>query len=272
MVSAPRWWEGLEAVDAPGIVGDPPHHLHWGGGTFALTAHPDPEAERALGALGAPRCPCLDVLDAWEACHVSGAGLVAGVRHDDDAIRPPVALVQALSEDLDRWRRGADELVRARAVVGGRRVAALEHRLEPVERAAVRRLGFLQLLGLDPRLLHRLQASVAAALDASGRHVALEVATAARALPALAALDWSGSVGDIRLGSVASIGSHSVVLPTSWMASVWGRGLADAVDGHLVVEVTSLHPDGGCDVIALGPGKSELALRVDRWETRVNEL
>lgn len=254
-MSPPAWWEGLAALDVPGVGA---HRFVWTEGTFTLGAHPDPEAERTLGALGADRCPCLDVLDAWEACHDSGAMLIAGPRSGDDTIEAPVALTRNLADDLASWRRAF------RAEVGPK--------IESVDRIAARRLGLLSLLGLDDRFVRRLQASVAAALDASGRHVALEVATAARALPALAALGWSGTLADIRLGSVASIDSHSVVLPTSWMAAVWGRGLADAVDGHLVVEVAAVHPDGGYDVIALGPGKSELALRVDQWETRDNEL
>ncbi len=254
-MSAPEWWQGLPAVAAPSVDD---HRFVWAEGTLTLDAHPDPEAERTLGALGAPRCVCLDVLDAWEACHDSGAMLIAGPRSGHDAIQAPVALARTLSDDLARWRRAF------RADVGPKFAA--------VDRTAARRLGFLLLLGLDARFLRRLQASVAAALDASGRHVALEVATAARALPALAALGWTGSQAEIRLGAVPSIGGDLAILPTSWMASVWGRGLADAVDGRVVVEVTAQHPDGGLDVLALGFGKSELALRVDRWETRDNEL
>ncbi len=275
MVSAPRWWDGLGEIDVLGPErsgGDGAHRLGWKEGRFTLAAHPDPEAERALGALGAPRCPCLDVLDAWEACHVSGAMLVAGTRSDADPIRPPVALARSLSEDLDRWRRAAGALVRARVATRARVDVGLDHRLEIIERAAVRRLGFLVLLGLDPRLQHRLQASVAATLEAGGRSAALEVATAARALPVLRSVGWTGSLPDIRLGQVASIAGQRATLPPSWMASVWGRGLADAVEGHLVVEVTARHPDGSLDVIAVAPGKSGLALRVDRWETRDNTI
>lgn len=254
-MSAPEWWQGLPAIEAPGVDD---HRFVWTEGTFILDAHPDPEAERTLGALGAPRCVCLDVLDAWEACHDSGGMLIAGPRSGDDAIRAPVALARTLSDDLARWRRTF------RADVGPN--------FASVDRTAARRLGFLLLLGLDARFLHRLQASVAAVLDASGRHVALEVATAARALPALAALGWTGLRADIRLGPVPSIEGDLAILPASWMASVWGRGLVDAVEGRFVVEVTARHPEGGVDVIALAPGKSELALRVDQWETRDNEL
>ena len=81
-----------------------------------------------------------------------------------------------------------------------------------------------------------------------------------------------GSLADIRLGQVASIAEQRATIPSSWMASVWGRGVADAIEGHLVVEVTARHRDGSLDVIAIAPGKSGLALRVDRWETRDNAI
>lgn len=47
------------------------HRLRWEAGALLVLDHSDPEGERALAALGGPRCHCIDVLDGW-------------VRHDHD--------------------------------------------------------------------------------------------------------------------------------------------------------------------------------------------
>jgi hypothetical protein len=264
-VTAP-WWTGLPAVEVDGPQEADGHRLRWTGGELALLAHDDPEAERALGALGGERCACLDVLDAWQATHDDGAILTVGSRSAGDPITGVGPAVESLRADLRRWRATSGSLVEeARLSRDTHAIDRLVAVAGPAEAAAARRLGFLLLLDLDPALLHRLQASVAAAFaDRPERAPQLTVATAARAADALRAAGWRGALADVRLGEaeVSEVTEESAVLPSTWLAEVWGRGLAGAVPGHLVVEVTAVTPDGGAEVVALAAGKSRMALRV----------
>ncbi|MDQ3108132.1 MAG: hypothetical protein M3Q68_10055, partial [Actinomycetota bacterium] len=258
------WWEGLDPVDATGPVGVADHRLRWVDGSLILDAHPDPEAERALGALGSERCACLDVLEAWDATHDDGAILTVGRRHRAEPIRAPDEAVAELRAELRRWRATTGAVVdEARCANDTRAIDRLVQVAGPAERLAARRLGFLSLLGLEPVLLHRLQASVGAALAASHeRRPQLAVATAARALPVLQDLGWAGGMADVGLGDEPDLGAASAVLPPEWIATVWGRGLEGAVDGHVVIEVTAVTGVGSFEVVALGPGKSRVAVGV----------
>lgn len=269
-MSAPEWWEGMAALDVEGPEGAGGHRIVWRDGCLELGSHPDPEAELAVVALGGERCPCLDVLEAWDDCHRSGAMLVAGRRHGSEALVAPVEATRRLRDDLRHWRRSVALLTGEARAAGDvallERLAAL---VDPVERRAARRLGFLLLLGLDPRLSDRLQASVAATIAASGRSATLAAAAAARALPALRSIGWAGAAGDITLGPEPVIETDSVVLPPAWLAVVWGRGIEGVVPGHLVLDVVGVKPDGSLDVVAGAIGKGSFARSVDEWENAI---
>jgi hypothetical protein len=176
----------------------------------------------------------------------------------------PSAAIDAIAADLARWRSArAALLADARADGDGDVIDRLTSLVSPEETAARRRLGGLLLLTLDFRLQHRLQASVAAALATTDD---LTAATAARAWPALRRSGWSGDLADIELGSPPTLTSTTAVLPHTWMASVWGRNLAQAVAEHVVLDVTSVTPDGAATVLAARPGKPQVVIRVDQWE------
>ena len=261
------WWTGLAPVETPGPAGAEAHRLAWRDGGLHLVAHPDPDADRALAAFGGEVCPCLDLLDAWEDNHRTASILVVGGRAAGERLAAPSAAISAIAGDLARWR-GARAGLQADARARGDgdvldRLAALRSREEAV---AQRRLGGLLLLSLDPRLQHRLQVSVAAELAARGTGAALGAATAARALPALRAIGWSGDLADITLGAAPVLTPAGAVLPPTWVAAVWGRGLAAAVPGHLVLDVTDVAPDGAVRVVAAAPGKPQVEIRVDQWE------
>lgn len=263
----PDWWEGIAPLEVPAPEGAGGHRLVWREARLELADHPDPEAERAVVALGGDRCPCLDVLDAWDACHRTGSVLIAGRRHRTDSLVPPLEASRRLTDDLRHWRR-AVALVAGEARAAGD--AAMLNRLAvlvgPAERAAAERLGFLLLLGLDQRLGDRLAASVAASLARAGRCDALEAATAARALPPLRAMGWTGAADDISLGPDGAFDADRVVLAPRWLAAVWGRGVAGAVPGHLVVDVLAVRADRSLEVVIASPGKGSFAASVDQWE------
>lgn len=261
-----RWWEGLPAVDAPGPEGAPDHRLRWDDGELLLTAHPDPEADEAMGALGGERCPCLDVLHAWRSSHHGGAILTVGSRHPGDTTTAPTSSIAELRADLQRWRATSGSLVEeARLSRDTHAIDRLIAVAGPAERVAARRLGFLLLLALDRTLLHRLQASVAASLAVGAAPwPQLTAATAARLLPEAARLGWSGGLAGVVLGDDAGFSDDRLVVPPAWVAEVWGRGLGGAVPGALVVGVTSVTPEGAFDVVTVTHGKAGVARGVAR--------
>jgi hypothetical protein len=65
------WWSGLLPVDVQVDCSNESHHLRWEAGALVALDHEDPDGERTLGALGADRAACIEVLDAW-------------ARHSDD--------------------------------------------------------------------------------------------------------------------------------------------------------------------------------------------
>jgi hypothetical protein len=257
------WWRGFTDVETEGPPGAEAHRLRWSGGRLHLDAHPDPDADRAIHALGADACPCLALLDAWERAHVDGRFLVVSSRDVAEPIPAPSAAIALLRADLARWRHA---LAETRDEAGDDRAAVerLAGAAAPAETAALHRLGALLLLALDHRLQRRLQASVADVLPPDAP--ALEVATAARAVPLLQRLGWDGGLADVRLGDDPRIEAGTAVLAPSWLAAAWAPGLAGALPGHLVLDVTSVTPGGPADVVVAAPGKARVEMRVDRWE------
>lgn len=261
------WWAGLAAVETAGPTGAPGHRLSWRDGALHLVAHPDPDADRALAAFGGDVCPCLDLLDAWDDAHVTGSFLVLGARRAEEQLSAPAAAIDAIAADLARWRGArAGLLADARAAQDGDLVDRLSSRRSPEEAAARGRLAGLVLLTMDRRLQHRLQASVAAALAARGDAAALTVATAVRAAPSLRGVGWSGTLADVCLGGPPRIDGEQVILPPTWVSAVWGRGVAGSVPDHVVLDVTSVTPEGRLTVLAAAPGKRQVEIGVDRWE------
>lgn len=267
-MSAPEWWLGLAAMETAGPAGAEDHGLSWRDGRLHLLAHPDPDADRALAALGGDVCPCLDLLDAWTEHHSTGSILVVATRDPDEPLPAPAAAIEAIAADLTRWRNALASIrADARAAQDGDVLDRLAALRSPEEAAAQRRLGGLLLLALDARLQHRLQSSVAAALATRPNdEPALAAATAARAIGPLRKIGWSGGLADIELGDTPDLTPDHAVLPPSWVAAVWGRRLTTTPDGAFVLDVTSVTPTGAITVIAAAPGKPRVDIRVDQWE------
>jgi hypothetical protein len=265
------WWAGLAPVDQPGDESMEDHHLEWRDGEFRLARHPDPEAERALAALGGDRCPCLDIYDAWHEQHRHPSILAVGARHPDASVEMPARAAARARDEVKRFRTKVGDL---RADARRRGDMAAVERLDalavPAGRAGAQRLGFLQLLARPSRLQHRLQASVAATLADQGRHDELIVATAARALPALRDLGWRGGLTAIELVAdpdEAEVTDQRASLPVTWVSEVWGRGFV-ATDGMLVLSVLEFDAAGReFKVLAVAPGKGRVAIGVTQWET-----
>lgn len=283
MNDLPHWYEGLAPVRVELPVGPASsHRITWDAGALTLDAHPDAEAEDVLAALGGERCPCLDVLDAWQAQLRQPDVLVIGRRHPGEHVRADRTVLSRLEREAARWQaqwQAAGDDLRtagdAAAAVRLRRIA------EPAERRARIRLGFVRILALDAELQDRLVATVVAGAEArwhddefrAANCDRLHAALAGRALPPLletgilpaGATDADGlaaielldpgepatveAVPAGRRRNATDIGI-SVRLPLSWLTNVWARGVS-VVDGQFVVAVTGVQ-DGGKVLTVLG--------------------
>src|SRR3954468_20005086 len=104
------WSDGFADLETAGPPGAEAHRLRWSDGRLHLTAHPDPDADRAMHALGADVCPCLPLLDAWEAAHADGGFLVSPTRAPGGPLPPPTDAIRLLAADLARWNGAIADL------------------------------------------------------------------------------------------------------------------------------------------------------------------
>jgi len=260
------WWLGLPAAQATVACGDHVHRLRWEAGALAAIDHEDPEAERALAALGGDRCTCVEVLDAWERHHHDPRVLVLASRGPADPIAAQADWIARLGPVMPRpvppaaappGRVTPRQLLRR---TGRRRAAApagTGH--APIVSAAVTPLAataipmgtraendLVALLGLGGGLQDRLVATVAAGwaerlgqADAApdGALPALHASMQGRLSGALES--WLGRAGvELELDLIEaghapalteSDGAFRAELPFAWLAQVWSRGLASVM-------------------------------------------
>lgn len=243
------WWAAMASADTELACGGSTHRVRWAEGQLVLVDHEDVEAERALGALGAPPAPCLVLDERWR-------------RHAAD-----VAL-------LTLGRRPGE------ATIGCNEDVRLE--------AKTRRAELLALLRLPAPMIDRLVLTAAAAAaeqwsddgfrEAHG--LRLGAALKARATPALRRLgEQVGAVVDVTvecrptgpdepttITAERHLPDHDVqvdaALPLRWLASVWGAGISEPAPGDAVVLAVVKADDTKLDVDVArwqptGP---------DRWE------
>ena len=228
------------------------HTLRWESGRLRTPDHPDPDAERTLGALGGavPRCVRLRV--AWDS-HASDAALVtlgrrpgeAGLGFADDALVP----MAPLHTPPMRRRPGA----------------------------SARRDELVELLSLPVTFVDRLVLTAMAEAAAQWsdaefreRHgLRLGAALSSRAAPALRRLATElahpDDVVSVHTAPAAPGEPEAVVharrstrrlevaasLPLSWLSMVWGPGLSE--------------PDGLVAVSRSGPGPDAYVVDVLEW-------
>jgi hypothetical protein len=246
------WWTGLAPAEATIACGEHEHRLRWERGALRALAHDDPEAERALAALGGERCACVDVLDAWQRHEDNPRVLVLASRGPADPLAadagwtaqlgspPPVATITAPPRaSTMALLRGPARRRATTAAPRVRHVAATNGLLlrTPAESDLV------ALLGLGGGLPDRLAATVAAAwADRFDRaDVTLPQSRAAlhasmHGRLAAAARAWLGRadvpvelelIEDRRLPTLTERkGAIRAELPFAWLSEVWSRGLA----------------------------------------------
>lgn len=276
MTDRPAWYAGVPpaSVDVPGALGGGRHRLTWRSGALVAEDHADADAERALEALGGGRCPCLDLLDSWDAHARDPVVLSVGSRGPADRVRlDPVELQRLVDGTVAQWRR---EVSTARTYVTttaartalDREEAAAEGPVVSAEAALRRRIDFLRLFTLPPGLQHRLALTVAAHAVDAWDDGSFRTAHGARVAAALVARAGAALREALRAGG-AGAGAFAVdveVLPTrgapdvvvgagarplvtarlavDWLAAVWGRAVVTA-GSALVLDVVAVEDDGG---------------------------
>jgi len=214
-VTGSSWWQALPALETWVPCGDDVHPVRWADGTLSLPAHPDPEAEAVLAALGGEQAACLEVAQAWHR-HTSDLDWFAvGPRDPDDEIEVSWDYVgQVRSAPLGGWLTrpapaGSRPMIRARATSGLPRrgpggwpgtagQAGSASQAAEAERRRATQLETLILLALGPAFQLALSGTIAAswaegdaqAAKPTARWPVLEPVLAGRLAPAAAT--WLG--------------------------------------------------------------------------------
>jgi hypothetical protein len=213
-VTGSPWWQALPAVETWVPCGDGRHPVRWADGALSLPAHPDPEAEAVLAALGGDQAPCLEVAQAWHRHRGDLDWFAVGPRDPDDETGVSWDYVQEFrSASPGGWLTrhplgapiGSRPMIRAQAVSGlpqrgaggwpgtGGQAGAAGQAADP-ERLRATRLEMLILLALGPAFQLALSGTIAAAWAPGGARAAelgahwpvLEPALAGRLAPAAA--------------------------------------------------------------------------------------
>jgi len=248
------WWSGLTPAQATLSCGEHTHRLRWEAGALHAIDHDDPEAERALAALGGQRCACVDVLDAWARHDTDPRVLVLASRGPSDplaatadwtaqlvplrGISMPAMAPPSRKSTRALLRRPA----RRRATAASASPAAVQHgpRLMTRSQAEDELVALLSLGGgLQERLVATVAATWAARFErgdsAIGEvrpllHASMQGRLAAAVRGWLGRSDLEVELEMVEQRQMPSLSSSDTAiraeLPFSWLAEVWSRGLA----------------------------------------------
>ena len=257
-MTLPAWWAAVAPATTDVDCGGERHELRWEAGQLHLPHHPDVEAERTLGALGADVPTCLRLREAW-ATHSTDPALVTlgrrpgeadlGFATDSALLLAPPLHTPPRRPDRSGGRDRRDDLV-----------ALLSLPVAFVDRLALTAMADAADRWPDPAFRERhglrLGASLAAragpALRRLGAHLARpDEPVTVHATPAPpAGRTW------IRAERTSEGLEITASLPLSWLARVWGPGLSEP-DGRFVL---ALRRTGEVDVAEW------MAIGIDRWE------
>ncbi len=185
------WWQALPTLETWMPCGDGSHPVRWAGGTLSLPAHPDPEAEAVLAALGGDQARCLEVAQAWHRHRSDLDWFAVGPRDPDDEIGVSWDYVQEFrSASPGGWltRHPLGAPIGSRPMIRAQAGSGLPQRLQAT------RLEMLLLLALGPAFQLALSGTIAASWAPGGARAAeleahwpvLEPALAGRLAPAAA--------------------------------------------------------------------------------------
>jgi hypothetical protein len=228
------------------------HSVIWRDGALETPDHADPDAERALAALGGEPCRCVELLDAWAASSSDPRALVLGPRGPEVHIPDPDNA--NTGQSTARFRRpltgtsvGGRGLTVAMQGGGGTQV-----RPEPPEDP------LREVLELGGAISHRLVLTVAAALTERTQEPELrpllEAALYGRVLTALSR--WLGEMPALELTMIEADASPALSrdgealvarLPFRWLVDVWAAGL-ETVAGQFALSA-AWDPVGGWELL-----------------------
>jgi len=295
------WFHSLPPCVARVPCGHGEHTVRWHAGTLELLAHPDPEAERVLAALGGEQADCVRIADIWNRHAEDLRVLQIGPRGPADqitvgwdqvpkpgdeprsvpmrvAIRPTAQAAWAPLTGPAAPPRPAAQPAAPRPAAQPAAPLGLRRKVARPPHTDLRQsiTDLVTLLALGPALAVRLSGQVAAAHAArpsAENRPALAAAAQGRLAPL--AEQWLGIDADQVVivphqpGEPASVeltggGARLTLrarLPAEWLAGVWACGLG-LVDRHLVV--ATVRPDWpDAQVLALpAPGRVPVLLDV----------
>jgi len=236
------------------------HRLRWADGELKALDHDDLEAERTLAALGGEPCTCAEIAEGWQRHRHDLLVLVLASRGPGDPLSPadePATAIAAIgyhhsssgagwtsyapvplgaaSEDDDEELSG-DEVEEE---FGDEDDFAEEHEFDEEDELLGDDHELARLLRLGGGLPDRLVATVAAHWTARPSHSLSEAARLTAAVTGRAAAALRGWLGDpalavdVRVNAAGDTPGLSradqqlvAELPTNWLSSVAGRGLA----------------------------------------------
>lgn len=249
-MTLPRWWTAVAPAATHVACSGQRHEVRWEHGRLVLAAHPDVEAERALGALGGEVPACLSLRTAWAQWQDDPVLVTLGRRPGEPGLgfrpddEPPVAttlhtppLRRRAARDLAASAR-RDDLVRLLSLP----VPFIDRLVLTAMAAAAERWP-------DPQFRERhglrLGASLAARSEPALRRLAAPLATAGEDVAihcTPAPPHGRASIAAERRGSSLEV---TASLPLDWLPRVWGPGLSEP-DGRFVVARRSTY---GVDVV-----------------------
>jgi hypothetical protein len=295
------WWTGIAAAETTVECAGQTHRARWSGGELRLLDHDDAEGERALAALGGPRCECVDLLDAWERRRRDLRVLVLAGRGPTDLLasrRDGPLHGRPGPRGRVAGRRGPRPAVRGGAVAmmfgsvvprGGQATLSLRAAASSSSGRGLPAPGdaedreLIGLLDLGGDLPARLQANVIAAwaariadADESALERRPELTAALYGRVATAVRSWLGRA-DLQIelamaadGSTPCLARVSpdrlrVELPFAWLEAVWSRGLATVMGRFCLAATTTDGVEWTLSTVGpdLGPAEP-LTLRLPR--------
>lgn len=228
------------------------HTLRWEEGHLRTPDHPDPEAERTLGALGGEVPSCIRLRAAW-ASHEDDPALVTlgrrpgeaslGFASDGLPSKAPMHTPPLRRRDVDATRR--DELVALLSLP----VTFVDRLVLTAMAATAQQWGdapFRERHGL------RLGAALSSRAAPALRRLAGELSRPDEAVSVHTAPAAPGVDGPTIQAQRSRRGLEvAASLPLSWLAAVWGPGLSE--------------PDGLVAVARSGPGPDAYVVDVVDW-------
>lgn len=264
-----RWTHGVPPAGATLDCSGETHRLLWQDGELLALDHDDPEAERALAALGGTSCACVEMLDAWGRHASDPRVLVLGPRGGEGSAGGDSGGAATGRRRLIYNRAATMTSSSVMVASGASLTGSLTSGSMPSEADGDPLDRLLTLGGAIPK---RLVATVAAALtDESEKpemRAQLHAALFGRVLAGLTV--WFGEPPQLQLemipdGAEPSLQRRDDLIcarfPFRWLIQVWARELT-TVWGHFVLTATPDRKSGGFDLGCVDPTLQVSAYRL----------